>query len=78
MHRADSHRGADGEAQEHSQLATQAKPSRREQQVQGGAARILEDEQGVMAFLDEFLRPCCPGTIQLVPQSVFVGQGDRG
>ena len=74
VYRADSHRGADGEAQEHFQLTTHAKLSCCEQEVQGGAARVLEDEQGVIAFLDEFLRPCCPGTIQFVPQSVFVGE----
>ena len=36
------------------------------------AAGILDHQHGLSAFAYEFQRPCGPGTVQVVPQAVFV------
>ena len=73
MDLAQGDRDADGEAQEASHLHGRA-----EQPLERLAAGILEHQHGPAAFADELQRPHRPGPVQLVLQSVFVGEAIEG
>ena len=70
---AQGDRDADGEVQEASHLHRRA-----EQPLERLAALILQHQHGPAAVADELQRPRRPGSVQLVLQSIFVGQAIEG